>query len=112
MPVDVATLLRELGVLVAEGSSRSSWLLRAPDGTSFDLEPAAPAERLNAIQVRIDASHRTDSRKRLLHVSRSATAGVVERAEAGEIDILTAQPIRLIHAGRTYETAPGTSQRR
>lgn len=111
MPVDVAALLRELDILVAEGSSRSSWLLRPPDGTSFEREPTAPTERLNALQIRIDASPRTDGQHRLLHVGRSATAGVVERAEAGEVDILTAEPILLIHAGRTYKAALAPSPR-
>ncbi|TGD38306.1 type IV toxin-antitoxin system AbiEi family antitoxin [Brevibacterium aurantiacum] len=111
MPVDVAALLQELDVLVTAGPSRSSWLLRTPDGAAFELEPTTPAEHLNAAQVRIDASRRIDGHSPLLHVGRIATAGVVGRAEAGEIDILTAKPIRLIHAGRIYEAAPAPSPR-
>lgn len=110
MPVDVAALLRDLDVRVTEGSSRSSWLLRAPDRTTFDVMPTAPVERLNALQVRIQASPHANTDQRLLHVGRSATDGVLARAINGEIDILTAEPTRLIHDGRTYETAPGPSQ--
>lgn len=111
MPVDVFALLQELDVLLAAGSSRSSWLLRTPDGAIFELEPTVTAEHLNAVQIRIDASSRIDGQHPLLHVGKAATAGVVERAVAGEIDILTAEPIRLIHAGRIYEAAPAPSPR-
>lgn len=112
MSVDVANLLHELDVLVTEGSSRSSWLLRTPDRTSFEVTPSVPTESLNARQIRIDASPQTSADRRVLHVGRSATPGVVERAEAGEFDILTAEPTRLIHAGRTYEAASAPSLRR
>lgn len=111
MSVDVALLLHELGVQVTEGTSPSSWLLRAPDGTPFEVEPATPTERLNAGQVRINASRRrSDNHHRLLHVGRSATAGVLERAEAGEFDILIAEPIQLIHSGSVYAAAPELSR--
>lgn len=111
MPVDVAALLHELGVLVTEGTSRSSWLLRDPDGTPFEVEPAIPADRLNAIQIRINASRRSDSQRRILHVGRSASNGILERAKAGEFDILTADPIQLIHSGRANAAAPALSRK-
>lgn len=111
MRVDVAALLRELDVTATEGATRQSWLLRAPDRTAFELEPAPPTVRLNAVQIRSAASHRSSSAPRLLHVGMTATASVIERAEAGEIDILTSDPIRLIQAGRTYEAPPTPSSR-
>lgn len=111
MRVDVSTLLRELDVAVAEGTARQLWLLRAPDGTTFELEPTPPTDRLDAARVRIATSHRPTSAQRLLHIGTTATASVVNRARAGEIDILTANPTRLIQAGRTYEAPLALSPR-
>lgn len=104
MSVDVAALLQELGVRVAEGSSEWSWLLRAPDGGSFEVESVAPVERLTAHRVRAVGGG-TDPR-RLLYVGKSATDGVVEAAKASEINILTAEPTRLIFDGRSYSVNP------
>ena len=103
MSVDVAALLHELNIHVTEGSSSTSWLLRAADDASFEVEPGVAAQRLTAHRVRIDSAGRDTVLPRLLHVGQQATKSVIERAEAGEIDILTAEPIRLIHAGRSYE---------
>lgn len=109
MSLDVAALLQELDLAVKEGTSRASWLLSAPDGTHVEVEPASPVERLTAHSVR---TPRPAAHRRVLHVGRSATHGVLKRAEAGEIDILTAEPIRLIHIGRTYTTAPEPERRK
>lgn len=106
MTLDLTTLLRELGLRISEGSSDWSWLLRAPDGRSFEVEPVAPVERLTAHRVRaVSAGHRTDPR-RVLHVGRTATDGVVKYAEFGEINILTEDPTRLIFEGRSYAVDP------
>lgn len=48
MSVDAAALLHELDVRTAEGSTRQDWLLRAPDGTSFEVRPVAAVEHLSA----------------------------------------------------------------
>lgn len=42
MAIDVAELLREFDLGVVEGRPRVTWLLRAPDGRRFEVEPAAP----------------------------------------------------------------------
>ncbi|MDN5896628.1 MAG: type IV toxin-antitoxin system AbiEi family antitoxin [Nocardioides sp.] len=112
MTVDVGALLQELDIRIAEGSSVSTWLLRAPDGSAFEIEPGTPAARLTAHGVRRDSVSQRRERPRVLHIGVSATTGVVERATAGEIDILTAEPIQLIHAGRRYAAAPELPQRR
>lgn len=113
MSVDVGALLHELDVRVAEGATATTWLLRTSDGSAFEVEPTAPANRVNAVQVRSAERHRSSEPGRLLHVGESATPGVVERAKAGEIDLLTAEPIRLIHSGRSFdvETVPQSRQR-
>lgn len=103
MSVDVAELLHELDVTFSAGSSQQSWLLRAPDGTSFELELAPSAERLNAVRVRSTSTNSSNRSGAILHVGISATASVIDRARTGEFSILTSDPIRLIHAGRTYE---------
>lgn len=102
MTIDVVTLLRELDFSIAEGTSSTSWLLGAPDGRFFEVTLTVPTTRLNAHIVRNHSAHqRTDRR---LLIGESATAQVTARAMAGQIDILTAEPIRLIHHGVTYAT--------
>src|SRR5699024_8211650 len=51
MSVDVAALLHELNIHVTEGSSSTSWLLRAADDASFEVEPGVAAQRLTAHRV-------------------------------------------------------------
>lgn len=95
---DIGMLLRELELSVTGGSREGSWLLRAADGTRFEVSPAPATDRLDAGYVRNALAHRNGA----LLVGDSATPSTVARAEAGELDILTAHPIRLIHGGRTY----------
>ncbi|MFE5777507.1 hypothetical protein [Brachybacterium sp. NPDC056505] len=99
--VDVATVLRELDLSVTGGSTEDAWLLRAADGSRFEVSPAPPVKRLDARHVNNTLAHRSAA----LLVGESATPGTIARAEAGDIDILTARPIRLIHAGHIYEAA-------
>lgn len=106
MTVDTAALLQELGLRISEGSPEWSWLLRAPDGQVFEVEPRAPVERLTAHRVRAVSAGRSIDPDRVLHIGRSATDGVVEDAEAGKINILTAEPVRLICGGRSYAADP------
>lgn len=103
MTIDVADLLREFELRVIEGGQRVRWRLGAPNGGSFEVEPSAPVARLDAHEVRRLAR---DGRRRLL-VGETATEGVVKRALAEEIDILTAQPAQLIHAGHVYSLDTG-----
>lgn len=106
MTVNAVALVQELGLRISEGSSEWSWLLRAPDGQLFEVEPIAPVERLTAHRVRAVRAGRSIDPDRVLHIGRSATNGVVEYAKAGEINILTAEPIRLICDGRSYAADP------
>ncbi len=107
MAVDVATLLRELDVAVTGGSTVGSWLLHAPDGTRIEVTPAPAVERMDAQHVRGALAHG----RRPLLVGASATPTTVARAQAGEVDILTERPIRLIYQGRTYEAdEPASSE--
>lgn len=101
MATDVGVLLRELNFSVTQGASNATWLLRAPDGTIFEVAPALPVSRLNAHTIRTLIDHHEVGSSPLL-IGESATEGVLARAEAGQIDILTADPIRLIHAGIPY----------
>ena len=111
MTVDVAALVQELGLRISEGSSEWSWLLRAPDGNFFEVEPIAPVERLAAHRVRAVSTGRSIGPDRVLHIGRSATDGVVEDAEASKINILTAEPVRLICDGRSYTADPEPQSR-
>ncbi|WP_157983775.1 hypothetical protein [Nesterenkonia muleiensis] len=109
--MDIVSLLRELNVSIAEGASATTWLLGAPDGSFFEVAPAQPEERLNAHAVRNLIAHH-DAAPRALLVGRTATEGVVQRAKQGKIDILTAEPIRLIHAGVSYEAEENLAPKR
>src|SRR5690625_7721289 len=104
MSTDVGAILRELDFSIIQGSSSDAWLLRAPDGTSFEVSPAPSVSRLNAHTIRTLIAHHQGSGSPLL-VGETATDGVLSRAEAGQVDILIAAPVRLIHAGIPY-TAP------
>lgn len=111
MTVDAAALVRELGLRISEGSSEWSWLLRTPDGNFFEVEPITPVERLTAHRVRAVSAGRSMRPDRVLHVGKSATDGVVENAEAGKINVLTAEPVRLIYDGRSYVADPEPQSR-
>lgn len=96
MVVDVSGLLREFGLSIVEGAERATWLLQTPDGEHVTVEPTSPVPRLSA--------HITDRRtgRRSLLVGGTATDAVVRRAHSGQLDILTADPPRLIHSGHSY----------
>ncbi|MCA5892878.1 helix-turn-helix domain-containing protein [Isoptericola sp. NEAU-Y5] len=113
MAVDVVDLLRELDFTIAEGASPDSWLLRAPDGASFEVSLPSPVPRLDAHATRHLVAHQRAGR-RILAVGESVTERVLQRAVKGQIDILTASPARLVHAGVTYtaEEDPDLQQAR
>src|SRR5699024_8835439 len=97
--IEVAELLLgELELSVTDGSREGSWLLRATHGTRFEVSPARAVNRLDAGYVRNALARRRGA----LLVGDSATPSIVSRADAGELDILTAHPNRQIHEGRTY----------
>ena len=98
MSTDVGAILRELDFSIIQGSSSDAWLLRAPDGTSFEVSPAPPVSRLSAHTIRTLIAHHKGGSSPLL-VGETATDGVLGRAEAGQVDLLIADPVRLIHAG-------------
>lgn len=110
MTIDVVDMLRELDFSFAEGHTDASWLLGAPDGTVFEATLSDPCPRLNAHAVRSRGSH-TGAARRLL-IGESATDQVIARARAGEIDILTADPLRLIREGIVYAMDDEPVQRR
>lgn len=114
MRVDVVTLLRELDLAINEGRTSNSLMLRTPEGVTLEVVPSPPVERLTAHSVRNHLTHPGLGSTALL-VGQTATEGVVERARAGSINILTENPLQLIHGGTTYtvdETPPSEQPRR
>lgn len=99
MAVDVVTLLRELDFGITEGGSSRSWLLRAPSGETYGVEPTVPSQRLTAHVVR--SLHGNAARGHLL-VGSTATDGILELARQGHLDVLTEVPLQLILRGKTY----------
>lgn len=102
MGVDVVALLRELDIAIAAGSTDRSWLLRLPAGESFLVEPTVPLDRITSHAVR-NASTHDPPRAAALLVGRTITAGMLERAKAGHVDVLTEHPLRLVLRGSVYE---------
>lgn len=103
--IDVSDVLRELGFRIEEGRSARTWSLRGPQGESFEVLPTKPVLRLNFATTR----HRDGDEKkrpRRLFIGDTATDAVVQRAQSGEIDILTAEPNRMIVRGETYANQP------
>lgn len=119
MNVDVVALLRELGFSIAEGATKYSWLLRAPERGAFLVQPVRPVERLTAHVVR-NAKATRSGRIRPLFVGRTATQGIMEQAYAGELDVLIEEPLQLIIRGNVFAVesyeqaipAPSSSYRR
>lgn len=101
MAIDVGDLLTELNFSVAEGSIRGAWLLSAPNGEHFEVAPETIASRLNLRTIR-NIMARQNVRIRPLLIANSATTAVIEQAQAGKFDLLTVEPLQLIHADRTY----------
>ncbi|MDV8002793.1 hypothetical protein [Rhodococcus sp. IEGM 1408] len=109
MSIDMVDLLRELDFRIAEGRTPTSWLIRHPEGMSFEVEPRTPVARLTAHGTRaLSGRRRIDSR--LLFVGHTATPGVLEQAASGQIDILIAEPPTLIIGGATYSALPEPSR--
>lgn len=100
MKLDIGRLLHELELGLREGSRPDTWLLHTADGTLLEVRPVLGPAHLDARTVRSTLALRTPTRPLL--VGRSATPAVLRRALAGEFDILTAAPARLIHHGRSY----------
>lgn len=98
MGIDVNELLREFGFSIDEGGRGARWSLREPGGRKFTVEPTPPLTHLSAHVVR---KLPEEDRLRLL-VAETATDSVVQEALAGRLDILTAHPPRLIHAGHDF----------
>ncbi|WP_164672021.1 hypothetical protein [Brevibacterium casei] len=112
MVVDAVSALRELDFEIVAGGNRGSWRVRGPEGIWFEVSPAPAVPHLDAHTVRSYTAHHGWSGG-VLFVAESATEGIIERAESGELDILTTAPIRLIHSGITYSvhTAATTDHR-
>lgn len=92
MAVDVVDLLRELDVVVTEGTSPASWLFRTPNDDTFEATPSTPVERLTTRHVW--NTRAIQDRGVQLLVGASATTGVVSHALAGHIHILTEEPLQ------------------
>lgn len=101
MVVDVAALLHDLGFTVGEGTGAGDWLLRSPEGDAHLVKLAPASERITAHLLRGTGS----GAGRILFIGHSATLGVLSRAEAGQVDILTEDPPRVVIEGRIFEAA-------
>lgn len=113
MSIDVVDALRELGFVLSEGPIVRSWLLRSPDGETYDVELAAPVERVTAHSIRSVRS-RSGLPSRQVFVGRTATDGVHAEARSGRIDLFTQSPLQLIVRGTVHEleaSAPAPRQR-
>ena len=102
MFIDTQALLRELEFRVAEGETPGSWFLSAPDGTRFEVLPEAFVNRLDARIARESISKTARLGVRPLLIGPSATASVLEQAHAGSFDLLTAEPLPLVHGERSF----------
>lgn len=101
MEVDAVGLLRELNISIAAGTSRHSWQLRPSGSDAFLVQPVRPVEHLTAHSVRNVKADRLE-RSRPLFVGRTATPGIMGRANAGELDVLIEEPLQLIHQGVVF----------
>lgn len=101
MLVDIVQLLRELDLAINEGRTSRSLLLRTSGGATLEVVPSTPVERLTAHSVRSHLTHHGLGSTALL-VGQTATEGIVEQARAGRINILTEDPLLLVHGGITY----------
>lgn len=102
VPIDVVDALRELGFTFSEGAAVRSWLLRSPDGETYDVELTAPVDRVTAHSIR-NVQVRHSSPIRQVFVGRTATDGVRADARSGRIDLLTESPLQLIVHGTVHE---------
>lgn len=102
MSVDVVTLLRELDVVIAEGSGPGAWLLRPPGGSRVQVKLETPVERITAYTIRGKVLPRLDSMPRQMFVGRTITPSMLEHAKSGTFDVLTETPLLLIIDGTRY----------
>lgn len=107
--MDIASVLRELGLSLIDGSRADLWILRNASGSRLLVTPTDPVERLDTRTVSRLGPSSIPGPARTLLIGSSATREVTQRAASGEIDILTGDPPRLFHeevAYRTEEPAP------
>lgn len=101
MDIDVVSLLRELDFSIEAGTSARSWLLRSPQSAIFMATIVPSVERISARTTR-NFIVRQGSAVRPLFVGRTATDSVLEQARAGQVDVLTEQPLQLILKGTVF----------
>lgn len=102
--MDVASVLRELGLKLVYGSEDGLWSIRDDSGEMLVFTPTDPVDRLDSRTVNRLSGNLTPGQARPLLIGSSATRQVMERAASGEIDILTEEPLRLFHEGVAYRT--------
>lgn len=110
MTVDAATALHELGIKITAGPAPGTWRLLGEPGLDLVVSPAQAVLQVDArVMRRAVAEHH--GRARLLLVGGTATSSVANTAGAGEFDLLTCDPTRLIHEGVSLEVvaSPGDS---
>lgn len=110
MSIDVAAALHDLAASISPGARMGSWVVRVPGQEPREVMPATPVDRLSARSFR-HARPSGRSEPPPLLIGRTATDAVVRRAQAGELDILTVDPLCLVLAGRTH-TLPTPPSRR
>ncbi|MBM7500334.1 hypothetical protein JOD52_001174 [Brachybacterium muris] len=106
--MDVASVLRELGLDLIYGAGDDLWMLRDASGGTLAFIPTDPVERLDARTVRRLGRGPTTGHARTLLIGSRATRDVTQRAAAGEIDILTENPLRLYREGVAYRAEEPT----
>ncbi|WP_443463619.1 hypothetical protein [Glutamicibacter arilaitensis] len=114
MDIDVVSLLRDLDFSIEEGMSARSWLLRSPEKSSFLVSVAPAVQRVTARMIRKIPIHRGSPVRPLL-VGDTATESVLEQAIAGQVDVLTQQPLRVILSGKVFtpeDASPAPARRK
>lgn len=101
MDIDVVSLLRELDFSIEEGTSARSWLLRSPENAIYLVAVVPSVQRVTARTTRNFIVHQ-GSPVRPLFVGSTATDSVLEHARAGQVDVLTQQPLQLILKGTVF----------
>lgn len=99
MAVQASDLLRDLEISVLGGDT-DVWHLKCPDGAVIERRVTTPRDRLG---LREAAPHLQKSTGiRALVVAGTVTAGLMDRALDGDIDLLLADPLQIIIAGSPY----------